>query len=118
MSELREALTMTRKKVKKEKQAIDHFDFSGRKVLLVEDNALNLEIAVEILQEVGLVVDTANDGDIAVEKLRNAKKGQYDLVLMDVQMPKLDGYTATEIYSNFVSLTNSLCICYNFFRTK
>ena len=96
MSELREALTTTRKKVIKEQQNTEKVNFSGKKVLLVEDNALNLEIAVEILQEAGLVVDTANDGDIAVEKLRNAVKGQYDLVLMDVQMPKLDGYTATK----------------------
>lgn len=95
MSELREALTTTRKTVTK-KQDLDSFDFTGKKILLVEDNALNLEIAEEILQEVGFAVDTANDGDIAVEKLRDAKEGQYDLVLMDVQMPRLDGYTATK----------------------
>ena len=96
MSELREALTTTRKTVKKEQQNIANYDFTGKKILLVEDNPLNLEIAAEILQEVGLIVDTANDGDVAIEKLRNAAKGQYDLVLMDVQMPKLDGYTATK----------------------
>ena len=95
MSELREALTTTRKTVTK-KQDLDSFDFTGKKILLVEDNALNLEIAEEILQEVGFAVDTANDGDIAVEKLKDAKEGQYDLVLMDVQMPRLDGYTATK----------------------
>ena len=82
-------------KVVCEKQEPVNMDFTGKKVLLVEDNALNREIAVEILQEVGLTVDTANDGDVAVEKLRGAAEGQYDLVLMDVQMPKLDGYTAT-----------------------
>nr|WP_253288536.1 response regulator [Blautia sp. MSJ-19] len=95
MSELREALTTTRKKIVEEKQEPVSADFTGKKVLLVEDNALNREIAVEILQEVGLTVDTANDGDVAVEKLRGAAENQYDLVLMDVQMPKLDGYTAT-----------------------
>lgn len=95
MSELREALTTTRKTVTK-KQDLDSFDFTGKKILLVEDNALNLEIAEEILQEVGFAVDTANDSDIAVEKLKDAKEGQYDLVLMDVQMPRLDGYTATK----------------------
>lgn len=95
MSELREALTTTRKTVTK-KQDLDSFDFTGKKILLVEDNALNLEIAEEILQEVGFAVDTANDGDIVVEKLKDAKEGQYDLVLMDVQMPRLDGYTATK----------------------
>lgn len=95
MSELREALTTTRKKKAKEEKDRIRFDFSGKKVLLVEDNDLNLEIATEILKEVGLTVDTANDGDIAVEKMKDAKEGQYDLILMDVQMPRLDGYTAT-----------------------
>lgn len=96
MSELREALTTTRKTVTKEQTEILNYDFTGKKILLVEDNPLNLEIAEEILKEVGLVVDTADDGDVAIEKLRNATDGQYDLVLMDVQMPKLDGYTATK----------------------
>ena len=95
MSELREALTTTRKSITQEKPTFDSFDFTGKKILLVEDNALNLEIAEEILQEVGFVVDTACDGDVAVEKMRDAEEGQYDLILMDVQMPKLDGYTAT-----------------------
>ena len=95
MSELREALTTTRKTVTKEQTEILNYDFTGKKILLVEDNPLNLEIAEEILK-VGLVVDTADDGDVAIEKLRNATDGQYDLVLMDVQMPKLDGYTATK----------------------
>ena len=51
---------------------------------------------MELLQEVGCVVDTADDGDVAVEKLKDASEGQYDLVLMDVQMPRLDGYMATK----------------------
>ena len=50
---------------------------------------------MEILEQAGFIVDTANDGDVAVEKMRHATEGQYDLVLMDVQMPKLDGYMAT-----------------------
>ena len=70
-------------------------DFTGKKVLLVEDNMLNREIALELLEEAGFVVETAEDGDIAVDMLREATEGQYDLVLMDVQMPRLDGYTAT-----------------------
>ncbi len=96
MSELREALTTTRRKQVKEKQNLDNFKFKGKKILLVEDNALNREIAMELLQEVGCVVDTADDGDVAVEKLKDASEGQYDLVLMDVQMPRLDGYMATK----------------------
>ena len=67
----------------------------GKKILLVEDNELNREIATEILQEEGIILDIAEDGDIAVEKMRNAKKGQYDLILMDIQMPRMNGYDAT-----------------------
>ena len=70
------------------------YDFAGRKVLLVEDNMMNREIATEILEEEGFVIDTAEDGDIAVEKMRAAKAGDYDLVLMDIQMPRMDGYEA------------------------
>ena len=95
MSELREALTTTRRNITQEKPTFDSFDFTGKKILLVEDNELNLEIAQEILREVGFIVDTASDGDVAVEKMRDAEEGQYDLILMDVQMPRLDGYTAT-----------------------
>ena len=85
----------SKKRVVSEK-ITDSIDFTGKKILLVEDNALNCEIAAEILKDVGFVVDTADDGDVAVEKLRSAAEGQYDLVLMDVQMPRLDGYTATK----------------------
>ena len=70
-------------------------DLQGRKVLLVEDNPLNQEIARTLLEENGLRVQTADDGDVAVELLRQAEPGQFDLVLMDIQMPKMDGYTAT-----------------------
>ena len=71
------------------------YDFSGKKILLVEDNEMNREIATEILEENGFAVDTAEDGDIAVEKMKAAKAGDYDLVLMDVQMPTMNGYEAT-----------------------
>ena len=67
----------------------------GKKLLLVEDNALNRELAQEILKEAGFVVDTAEDGEIAVRKMKQAAPGQYDLILMDIQMPKMDGYEAT-----------------------
>lgn len=70
-------------------------DFKGRNLLLVEDNELNREIALEILSECGFQVDTAENGAIAVEKIRTSVPGHYDLVLMDVQMPVMDGYTAT-----------------------
>ena len=70
-------------------------DFKGRTILLVEDNELNREIALEILRECGFQVDTAENGAVAVEKVRTSAPGRYDLVLMDVQMPVMDGYTAT-----------------------
>ena len=70
-------------------------DFKGHTVLLVEDNELNREIALEILREYGFQVDTAENGAVAVEKVRTSAPGRYDLVLMDVQMPIMDGYTAT-----------------------
>ncbi len=70
-------------------------DFKGKHILLVEDNELNREIAQEILSEYGFRVDTAENGAVAVEKVSTAAPGSYDLVLMDVQMPVMDGYTAT-----------------------
>lgn len=69
--------------------------FKGKKILLTEDNELNREIAVELLKEEEFILDTAEDGTIAVEKMRTAKPGQYDLILMDIQMPIMDGYEAT-----------------------
>ena len=71
-------------------------DFTGRKLLIVEDNEINREIATELLEESGFIVDVAEDGDIAVEKMKKAEKGDYDLVLMDIQMPRMDGFEATK----------------------
>ena len=73
----------------------DAAELKGKKLLLVEDNALNRELALEILKEAGFAVDTAEDGEIAVQKMKQAAPGQYDLILMDIQMPKMDGYEAT-----------------------
>ena len=70
-------------------------DFKGKHILLVEDNELNREIAQEILREYGFLVDSAENGAVAVEKVSTAAPDSYDLVLMDVQMPIMDGYTAT-----------------------
>ena len=69
--------------------------FSGRRILLVEDNELNQEIAQMVLEEAGFEVDVADDGTVAVEKVRTAEPGQYDLILMDIQMPIMNGYEAT-----------------------
>ena len=64
-------------------------------MLLVEDNELNQEIATAILEEAGMVVELGRDGVEAVNKMVVATEDQYDLILMDIQMPKMDGYTAT-----------------------
>ena len=70
-------------------------DFGGKRILLVEDNELNREIAEVILEEAGFLVDTAPDGTDAVALMENAEEGYYDAILMDVQMPVMDGYEAT-----------------------
>ena len=70
-------------------------DLNGIRILLAEDNELNMEIAKELLTEAGAQVDTVDDGSLAVEAVRTATTGQYDIVLMDIQMPIMDGYTAT-----------------------
>ncbi len=67
----------------------------GKRVLLVEDNELNREICQELLEMAGFTVDTAEDGKIAVEKVQEAPAGTYDVILMDIQMPIMDGYEAT-----------------------
>lgn len=71
------------------------YDFSGKRILLVDDNEMNREIAQEILQENGLLVDTAEDGTVAVDIINKSMPGYYDAVLMDIQMPIMDGYEAT-----------------------
>lgn len=94
MSELRDALTH---KVVSGRQPLlpKHGDYTGKKVLLVEDNELNREIATAILEEAGLKVDAVEDGTDAVARMNEAAEDEYDLILMDIQMPKMDGYTAT-----------------------
>jgi CheY-like chemotaxis protein len=96
MSELRDVLTrpVVSEKVVKEEKA-QSYDYSDKRVLLVEDNELNREIAVAILEETGMTVDCAEDGDVAVATINREPAGKYDLILMDVQMPRMDGYTAT-----------------------
>ncbi|MDE6789457.1 MAG: response regulator [Ruminococcus sp.] len=69
--------------------------FDGRKILLVEDNELNQEIAQAILENVGFVIDTADDGTVALQMMNEKPKDTYDLILMDVQMPVMNGYQAT-----------------------
>lgn len=92
MSELREVLTKPFRLpvLNKKQERLNHFE--GKKILLVEDNELNREIVTEILQNVGFEID---DGDIAVSKMKYAKRNQYDLILIDIQTQRMDGYVAT-----------------------
>ena len=80
---------------KKDTAAAGEFCFNGQSVLLVDDNEMNREIASEILEEAGLVIDTAEDGAIAVRKVSEKGASFYDFILMDIQMPVMDGYEAT-----------------------
>lgn len=70
-------------------------DLYGRRILLVEDNDLNMEIAAAMLEAAGIEVDTANDGSKALDKIKAQPADYYDLILMDIQMPMMDGYEAT-----------------------
>lgn len=96
MSELRHVLTRpVQKEETKSESTEKSFDYSGKRVLLVEDNELNREIALAILGETGMQIDCAEDGIEAVNRINDAPENTYDLVLMDIQMPRMDGYTAT-----------------------
>ena len=75
-------------------------DFSGKRLLLVEDNQINMEIAQMILTQMGFDVETAENGKIAVDMVTSAARGHYDAIMMDIQMPVMDGYTATKIIRN------------------
>jgi len=71
-------------------------DLKGKRILLAEDNEINCEIAQELLEGHGYIVETAKDGSVALEKIKNSEPGYYSLILMDIQMPVMDGYAATE----------------------
>ena len=97
MSELRAVLTQKTQPAEVcEEDTAKCSRYQGLKVLLVEDNALNSEIAAMILEEAGLNVDTVPDGIDAVERMISAAPDRYDVILMDIQMPQMDGYTATQ----------------------
>ena len=96
MSELRSVLTKPVQVTEQKSESTEmSYDYSGKRVLLVEDNELNREIAIAILEETGMIIDSAEDGIEAVNIINEAPEDKYDLVLMDIQMPRMDGYTAT-----------------------
>ncbi len=96
LSELRNVLGAPFK-VKEEtaEKEEEEINFEGKRILLVEDNELNMEIAQTILEAVGFIIDTADDGSVAVEQMKKMPADTYDLILMDVQMPIMNGYEAT-----------------------
>lgn len=94
ISELRRILAEPFLPAEAAEQTEKKADFAGKRLLVVEDNALNREIAVTMLEEGGFEVDTAENGKVAVDKVRESAPGYYDLVLMDIQMPIMDGYAA------------------------
>lgn len=75
---------------------VDEIDFKGKRILVVEDVLVNAEFICEILGEMGFDTETAENGKIAVEKVKNSEPGYYNIVLMDIQMPVMNGYQATE----------------------
>lgn len=72
------------------------YDFRGKRILVVEDNELNREIVKAVLEETGFEVEEAENGAVAVDKIKTAGALYYDVVLMDIQMPVMDGYMATK----------------------
>lgn len=74
----------------------EHHDFSGKRLLLAEDIELNREIIIELLADYGFLIDEAEDGQIAVDKISKSSPGYYHLILMDIQMPNMNGYQAAE----------------------
>lgn len=79
----------------------DFVELQGKRILLVEDNELNAEIAMELLEEKGFVIEYAENGEVCIEKYSKAEVGYYDLILMDIQMPVLDGYQTTRVIREF-----------------
>ena len=75
---------------------MDETRISGKHILLAEDNDLNAEIAEFILEDMGLIVDRVEDGIQCVARMEQKPAGTYDLILMDIQMPNMDGYKATQ----------------------
>jgi CheY-like chemotaxis protein len=78
------------------RHSMEEIDFSGKRLLLVEDNQINMEIARVILTQQGFMVETAENGKIALDMVAASEPGYFDAILMDIQMPVMDGYTAAK----------------------
>ena len=99
MRVLKDVLGSDQNKDKEEVSALDTFrqeDFSGRRVLLVEDNEINIEVAKELLSVVGIQVEMAMNGQLAVDAVMGKEPGYFDLIFMDIQMPVMNGYEASK----------------------
>ncbi len=103
MSELWSVLAYPNEDEVVENHELKNYDYSGKHVLLVEDNDLNREIAAAILEGAGMTVDTAIDGTEAVDIMYRAAEDEYDLIFMDIQMPKMNGYIATHEIRTFAN---------------
>ena len=77
------------------------YNFSGKRLLVVEDNKTNQLIAVSILKSAGFEIELAENGEIAVNMVKNSEQGYYDAVLMDIQMPVMNGYEAAKAIRGF-----------------
>ena len=93
---INDVLEISQEKAPRPGHSPDKADFRGKRVLLAEDNQMNQIIAVANLEKLGFAVEVANDGVEAVEKVSSNAAGWYDVVLMDIQMPNMDGYQATQ----------------------
>ncbi len=103
LSDIKRILKKNYSNEKAEDKSDDKNSFTNKRILLVEDNLMNREIATEYLQDFGFVIETAENGKVACDILENAQAGYYDLVLMDIQMPIMDGYTATKTIRKFAN---------------
>ena len=91
-----EIATLNAKQLDNQQAQAEQPDFKGKRLLVVEDNKLNREITVTILEQTGILTEQAEDGSVAVKMVKEAAPGYYDLILMDIQMPIMDGYEATK----------------------
>ncbi len=89
-----------RQKSEKTDAADMEISLHGKHILLAEDNDLNAEIAIAILEDTGLIIDRVEDGVQCVNQIEQMPAGTYDMILMDIQMPKIDGYKATQAIRN------------------